>query len=390
MHFVVNWLSMLQVALVLSLDDHLSRGVLGGIRRYAKLAKSGPWNCLLCPPDGPAWVVGRVQGELDAVIGRGWDPWPWEQPPPRMVTVTNAGREMGFPSAYSDQRLAGAAAAEDLLQRKLEYFASFVDLSPYQAGQRIFQEGFVQTLAKQGHQVDRFHDGPRTRSGWTLSGQIRDLADWLLGLPKPLGVATGNDEHGWRLLNACRVAGLEVPQQVSVVSYGNDPIVCEFCNPPLSSVAVNYDRIGYEAARILDQLLIDPDHPPDNQAVPPEGVQARRSSDFIAVDDPLVARALYHIRERRGLLTHTELLRHLHVSQSKLYRRFDAALGRSPSDEIRAMRNATIRELLLSTDLPLIDIALEVGFEHASQLSREVRHAFGVSPTQLRRQHLLH
>jgi transcriptional regulator GlxA family with amidase domain len=48
------------------------------------------------------------------------------------------------------------------------------------------------------------------------------------------------------------------------------------------------------------------------------------------------------------------------------------------------MRLERARHLLLQTKAPLIDIALEVGFENASHFARLFRKAYGQSPTDLR------
>jgi len=39
-----------------------------------------------------------------------------------------------------------------------------------------------------------------------------------------------------------------VPEQVAVVGVDNDELLCELSDPPLSSVMLNTERGGYEAA----------------------------------------------------------------------------------------------------------------------------------------------
>jgi len=81
------------------------------------------------------------------------------------------------------------------------------------------------------------------------------MVQWSLKLPKPIGVLACNDFPGQHVLEACRVAQISVPDQVAVIGVDHDQVTCDFCQPSLSSVIPAADRIGYEAARMLDQLM---------------------------------------------------------------------------------------------------------------------------------------
>ena len=76
----------------------------------------------------------------------------------------------------------------------------------------------------------------------------------------------------------------------------NDVVLCELSDPPLSSIDQDLERIGYEAAALLDRLMGGAARRPTRpgRAV---GVVARLSTDSIAIDDPAVATALRLIRQ---------------------------------------------------------------------------------------------
>ena len=57
------------------------------------------------------------------------------------------------------------------------------------------------------------------------------------------------------MLEACRTAELQVPEEVAVVGVDNDELLCELADPPLSSVALNTEQGGYRTAELLDQLM---------------------------------------------------------------------------------------------------------------------------------------
>ena len=77
------------------------------------------------------------------------------------------------------------------------------------------------------------------------AGQIADIATWLQGLPKPVGVMACYDLRGQQVLDACRRAGLTVPEEVAVIGADDDELLCELSSPPLSSVIPDTHRTGY-------------------------------------------------------------------------------------------------------------------------------------------------
>jgi LacI family transcriptional regulator len=86
---------------------------------------------------------------------------------------------------------------------------------------------------------------------------IEQIAEWVEALAKPVGIMACNDVCGLHVLDACDRSSVLVPEEAAVVGVDNEEILCELCNPPLSSVAPNPERIGYEAAELLDALMAE-------------------------------------------------------------------------------------------------------------------------------------
>ena len=63
---------------------------------------------------------------------------------------------------------------------------------------------------------------------------------------------------------------------------------------------------------------------------------------------------------------------------------FSSALGVSPMRYLRSRRLETAKSLLAATSLPVVDIAISVGFSSSKQLWRTFRQQFGLSPTEYR------
>ena len=195
------------------------------------------------------------------------------------------------------------------------------------------------------------------------------------------------DFLGLQLSEACREAGLRIPEDVAIVGMGNDDLLCDFARPSLSSVAVASEQIGHEAAALLDRLMNGHSPPPQPILVPPPGVVARQSSDVLAIDDHDVATALRFIRDASHKpIRVDDLLNAIPVSRRMLERKFRKVLRRGISEEIRRVHIERARRLLAGTDLAISAIAFNSGFSNASHLSIVFRQETGLTPTAFRSQ----
>jgi LacI family transcriptional regulator len=213
----------------------------------------------------------------------------------------------------------------------------------------------------------------------------RILLAWLKSLPKPVGLMACNDICGREVLQACAAAGLRAPDDVAVVGVDNDELMCELSNPPLSSIALDVEKAGYEAARLLDSLMSGHFAGEHVVQVEPVYVVTRQSSEIMAPDDPNVATALQFIKTHAGQpIGVSHVVEHAGVSRRTLERRFARALGRSISSEITQCRLERAKRLLLETDLPSLRVAAGAGFGTVKTFNRVFRRAAGISPHRFR------
>jgi LacI family transcriptional regulator len=189
-----------------------------------------------------------------------------------------------------------------------------------------------------------------------------------------------------QFLDACRDARIAVPEEVAVLGVDNDPVLCELCDPPLSSVIPDTHRTGYLAAELLDRGMAGEDVPPVAYRIPPLGIQTRQSTDVLAIDDKAIADAVRLIRRQacEGL-TVTDLVRRIPLSRRVLERRFARYMGRSPHAEILRVKLNRVKQLLTETDLPIRAIARRAGFEHPEYLTVAFRRETGLTPQAFRR-----
>ena len=213
------------------------------------------------------------------------------------------------------------------------------------------------------------------------------MARWLQSLPKPLGLMACNDDRARQVAEACKLADVSVPGQLGIIGADNDEVVCGLSDPPLSSIAVNFDRAGYEAAGTLDSLMAGRVPVPGRILARATHVVVRRSTDFVAVEDDAVAKALRFIRAaiRGQELNVGVVARNAGVSRRLLETRFRRELGYSVLDEIRRVRTDKIAQLLVETLMPVREIAEALGFADIRHFARYFRSAKGMSPLAYRK-----
>jgi LacI family transcriptional regulator len=211
------------------------------------------------------------------------------------------------------------------------------------------------------------------------------LCTWIKGLHKPIGILACNDERGLYLLDACRRAGVAVPDEVAVIGVDNDEFICDLAIPPLTSVDVNSEETGYHAAKLLDHLMDGGQAPAHIPTTPTRGITTRLSTDIIASDDEEVNRAIRFIRDRGSdKIRVMDVLAHLGISRASLQQRMKRVVGRTIHEEIERMRLARVKELLLKPELTIKQIARETGFSSVQYLTRVFRASVGETPARFR------
>jgi LacI family transcriptional regulator len=375
------------VAVLLGTDRQYHRGVLQGVARYARL--HGPWELESEPTYSGGHMPMRKLRALDGAmlmvtsrrqlqLLRRW----------RLPAVNMSSRfpEEDLPHVSNDGTAIAKLAIEHFIERGFRHFA-FCDLNDTSFYRR---RRFEEQLAAQGLTGHIFAVNRAQRDDW-ISGRDRQrLESWLRRLPKPAGVLAHNDLRGRQVVDACRRLGIAMPDEVAVLGVDNELPHCEMCNPPLSSIVTDAERIGFEAAALLDQLMDGQTASPQRILIPPVGIVVRQSTDVTATTDLHVAKAVRYIRQHAAEgIDVGDVLRQVTISRTALDKRFLNALGHTPHEEIRRVRLKRVRELLAESDLTLEMIADRCGFRHGEYLGAVFLSEFGQTPGEFRAQQRL-
>jgi len=300
-----------------------------------------------------------------------------------VIDVLGLVAGLPFPLVHVDNTAIARMAAAHLMERGFRRFGFFGIEGENWSAERYTAFAAVVAHIQPDVPVYRMRrDASGTRS-WERAQER--IARWIAALPKPAGVLVCSDQCGPQFLEACRRAGVSVPDEVAVLGVDNDEPLCEVCLPPLSSIQASHLQVGYRAAALLDALRRGGATPRLAMLVEPQQVVARLSTDVLSISHPAVAAALRLIRDHAHERIQVDAIaRQVGSSRSVLQRNFRALLNRSVHDEILATRIRRARELLAGTDLPLAVVAERAGFTHQEYMGAVFKARVGKTPARVR------
>lgn len=367
--------------------------MLNGIAEYARL--KGPWVFVKEPPFELTCIDTRVKtsncvttSKVNGIITKIEKSSEIKKIIPAGVPAINLlGPLVHLPGISRDSEKIAKMATDYFLERGLKSFAYFG--CPFLSTTNCVKcsQIFVNRIAKAGFKTDIYTWQKKKYTFSSLEKEQSYVGDWLISLPKPVGIMACTDYRGKVLLDICKKAGMLVPEEVVVLSVGNDRLICELCDPPLSSIDFDFENAGYKAAELLDQLVtgqVEATH----KKIPlyPISVVTRHSTDFLAIEDQIVAQSLRFIHENiKEMIQVPDVAAAVAVSRQVLHKRFRLALGRTVHQEIRRAQVKRIAGMLLETNLSVSEIASALGYTSTRYIERNFRKEKQMTPKQFRK-----
>lgn len=367
------------VALLIETSNRYSRELLHGVRSYMR--ERGGWAVHLTEQGRgdipPPWLR-RWEGDgiIARIENRRIEKATRETGLPT-VSVSASGLAKDLPTVISDSGAVAGMAAEHLIDRGFRHFAYCGDARF--AWSADHGRNFESFLHQKGFSCSHFDAHQKDSTNWQT--EQRKIGTWLKTLPKPVGVMTCYDIRGQQVLDVCQHYGLSVPDEVGVIGQHDDALLCELCQPPLSSVIPNPRQAGYHAASLLDKMMDGKHIAAKIYPIAPIGTTTRHSTDLVAIDDPMISSAIRFIQANalRGIGV-DDILQTVPLSRTLLERKFQEHLQRSPYEMVQQIRFQRAQELLLKTDRSVNEIAQHCGFLTAEYFSATFKKRMGCSP----------
>ncbi len=293
------------------------------------------------------------------------------------------------PAVLPDHAAAGKLAVAHFAERGFERVA-YESSVPWVEAYPLY-DGFLAAAREQGMGCDlcRMGEAPAKLVSRITAAEhdrrAREIGEWLQSLPKPVGVLSFS---AGMLCGICSRVGHAVPEEVALLGVGNHLLPCELSPVPLSSIDTAAEEQARQAARLLKGLMEGDAVPDAPLMVPPRGVVTRRSTDVLAVGDPVVSQAMQFMWGHLDAdLSVADVATHAGVSSRSLQRAFKIHLHRGVIEELRRRRLQELRRLLRRTDQPIADLAPQVGFRTLVHMHKCFRDTYGMTPRQYRKKH---
>lgn len=282
-----------------------------------------------------------------------------------VVDLTVQRPRLSLPRVVSDHRQIGVLAGEHFKER------GFVSVAWFSTGWTHVHElrfsGLAESLGF-------------TPQKW-ISADDAQTVRLLNAAKKPTAVLAYDETDAVRLLHLCLTVNISVPDDIAILSIGDDPLVTDNQPVPISCIRQNLSRGGYAAAALLDRLMNGGERPAKPILIKPEGITVRRSTDTVADDNPLIRKTLLYIRDNLSRPFGAEqVAQALGESRSRLDKTCAARFGQSLGKVILARRIAEAKRLLLKGELSIKEIASRTGFCAPNYLIKKFKSATKCTP----------
>ena len=373
------------ILLLIETSRAYGRQLVKGIGRYAR--EHGPWSFHFEERGVHELSVPQLDWrQIDGVISRVRDP-----------SVARRLRNTGLPlielhgnsasrdiDITIDETVLAVLAADHLMSRGLTCFGFFAQRNDWWLQSR--RQAFVTEIQRRKHFCDTFQpDRPLSTTGEIPASFQPDILRWLKSLPKPCGILCATDFDAQLLLEICRQNEMGVPDQIAVLGVDNDSVICSVTWPQLSSIDLDAQRVGYEAAAMLAQMMAGRSKPRNPLLIAPSRVVVRKSTDVLAIADPIAVQAARFIRlfACKGINV-GNVADHLVLSRRTLERRFRASLNCTLNEEILRVKIDHAKMLLTQNNYPTKRISSLSGFGSLHYFTRAFSRITGETPGQYR------
>jgi LacI family transcriptional regulator len=318
----------LRIELLVGTWKQYGRGIIEGVWQYAQ--QHGPWLLEVEPTqadESSAIPSGMAVDGIIALVHTKEFAGKLKQYGVPVVNVSGSLLDgVTFPRVTSDAQAVARAAVAHLRDKGFRHIAFCGE--PQRHFIDFWTDAYLAAMSDAKAVPLVYMPSLKLSGNANHVARMLDLQRWLVDLPKPVGVIGWCTEVCRHLAMACSLSALEIPDQVAIVGLESDDLLGRVIHPPLSRVIIPVEKIGYEAARMLDLMMTGRAAEVQDVRLAPLGVLTQQSSDVFAVEDPALKKALCFIRDHahEGIDVR-DLLRAVPMARRTMERRFKELLG---------------------------------------------------------------
>lgn len=381
---------MKRILVLIDYSSEFSRRLLKGLIQYSK--DNGPWIFYRLPTYYKALygkegiVEWAKEWKADAIIAR------WDHEGTNLLTTLNIPillqnykeRSPYFSNLTGDYIGTGEMAARFFIKRRFRNFAFYGNKGVVWSRERA--EGFRREVEKAGGNYYYYESENMNGEEWGTS--YIELDEWLLSLPKPVGLFACDDSFALRVSQICTINNIKIPEELSLLGVDNDEMICHLSDPPISSIVTDVEKGGYEAGRLIDRMINGEIKDPFNIIIEPSRFELRKSTEKYDISNEYISQVVNFIEDNFTTEINIEGLTDLvPLSRRNLEVKFKEEIGTSIYQFILRCRIEYFAHLLLTTDRTLFDLALESGFNDCKNIARIFKKQKGCTPIEYRKKY---
>ena len=380
---------MIRVLIISDFTESFSHKILSGIVDYSR--RKEQWIVRRMPPEYKAQLgipgVIRLakEWEVDAVIGQ-FEPTDdiglFAENGIVAIAQDYKKKFSSIPNITADYLGTGRMAARFFIDRGFRNFGFFGMNDVCWSDERC--DGFRREVEAAGF-GDSFYSYRMQEIDMVWYYQRNRLREWLRSIPKPIAIMACDDNQGSNLIEACHGIGIKIPSEVSVMGVDNDEALCSLGSTTLTSIQVDIEEGGRQAAALVERLVADPASPAEDVVLKPVKIVQRMSTATFATADQQILKAILFIHKNAlKKISVSDVMAEAALSRRLLERRFKSVTGKTLYEYITDQKLKYFAEQLQDTDEQVINIALSMGESDTKSISRRFKQIYGCTPVEWR------
>lgn len=286
-----------------------------------------------------------------------------------------------LPRIHEDDLAIGELAAEYLLEKGFHAFA-WHGPDDHLPVTRDRLHGYEKKLNDAGYEVQQLPEPEHE----TMDELTAALGAQLAKLPKPTALFCVDDRYAVHAIQAALEQDLKIPEDLAILGVGNLVVACEYAPVPLSSINLDAERHGYEAARLLDRIMAGETITSDRLISPLEVIE-RKSTNTLATENQELSGALdYIVEHHTEAINVDDIANGAGISRRHLNYLCKTELECGPAAILEKTRVDKASYLLRSSNETIDAIALQAGFGNTLRFHRAFKRHKGIPPAKYRTQ----
>lgn len=306
-----------------------------------------------------------------------------------VVDASQSWSKLRLPRVHEDDAAIGRMGAEFFLERGFRQLAyCSPDDNPVH---RVRRDGFRQAAKAGGAALVELVLRDKTSGDKTWQAIRDDAAKKLRALDRPTGLLCVDDCSAALVCDIAKEEGVDIPGRLAILGVGNLETACECSWVPLSSIQLQTEQSGHEAARMLEEILSGkhgrwPQKSPPTRMLAPVGIIERASTQGVAAQDERLARVVQHMYAHPVEEAPVESLAAIaRVGNRKLYELFAEEFQSTPAAFFEQVRLRAACRLLADPARKMRVVAKEAGFGTTLRLHRAFMRCVGMPPGRWRK-----